>query len=97
MTGLADVTSRPVLGVETGTAELEKTSGMWFRWNEGEGHWAPSRYCVASPDQWFPKFGTWDNPLGTRKKIWKLAYIYFFPLKIKDLGFSNIYMFIILK
>lgn len=51
MTGLADGTSRPVLGVETGTAELEKTSGMWFRWNEGEGHWAPIRYCVASPDQ----------------------------------------------
>lgn len=45
------MTSRPVLGVETGTADLEKTSGMWFRWNEGEGLWAPSRYCVASPDQ----------------------------------------------
>lgn len=84
MIGLLGMKNRlSVLEMETQTADLEKMSGMWLRWRWG--HWAPSGHWDASPD----KYG---------KKIWKLQLMFIlFPMKIKDLGFSNIYMFIILK
>lgn len=59
-----------LLGVETGTADPnKKRSGVWVRWSEGDGHWAPRGHSVAGPGQWFPRFGTQDNLLGYGKKI----------------------------
>lgn len=48
--GLSGIEGRlAVLGVETGTTDLGKMSGMSLRWDEGEGHWAAGGHCVASP------------------------------------------------
>lgn len=40
-----------VLGVETGTVDVDEMSGAWIRWNEGEGYWAPGGHYVVSPGQ----------------------------------------------
>lgn len=39
---LSGVKSRSsVLSIETETGDLDKRSGMWLRWSEGDGHQAP--------------------------------------------------------
>lgn len=67
-----------MLGVETKTADLDKVSGMWLRWNEGEGHWAPDGYCVASPQTSdFQNLGLRITRGVWEKNVNSLTYIYF--------------------